>query len=177
MLIGGGGKVMDNTQCALNWSSNEWILEKYDLHKTMLFRIAFSYLGNKHDSEDILQEIFIKLFYSAPDFASDEDEKRWLVRVTINQCKDHLKSFWNRNRISLEDIEEFATTPEDHEDLLEILKLHPKYKIVIHLHYFEGYRISEIAKILRISESSVKMRLKRGRELLKLEMGVNYETR
>ncbi|MFT4143503.1 MAG: RNA polymerase sigma factor [Mobilitalea sp.] len=166
---------MENTLYALNWSSNDWILEKYNLYKAMLFRIAFSYLGNKHDSEDVLQEAFIKLHYSAPNFASYEDEKRWLIRVTINLCKDHLKSFWHRNKISLDDIEAFAVTTQDHEDLLEILKLHPKYKIVIHLYYMEGYRISEIAKILHISESAVKMRLKRGRELLKLEMEVNHE--
>ena len=166
---------MENTLYALNWSSNDWILEKYNLYKTMLFRIAFSYLGSKHDSEDILQEVFIKLHYSAPDFASYEDEKRWLIRVTINQCKDHLKSFWQRNKISLEEIEAIAAKTQDHEDLLEILRLHPKYKIVIHLHYIEGYHISEIAKILHISESAVKMRMKRGRELLKLEMEANHE--
>lgn len=166
---------MKNALYALTWSSDEWILDKYNTYKTMLYRITFSYLGNKHDSEDILQEVFIKLYYSAPEFASYEDEKRWLIRITINLCKDHLKSFWNRNRISLEDIEAYTTTTDDKEDLLEILKLKSKYKIVIHLYYMEGYRISEIAKILQISESAVKMRLKRGRELLKLEMEARYE--
>jgi RNA polymerase sigma-70 factor (ECF subfamily) len=168
---------MDNVQYAMQWNSKEWILDRYDLYKTMLYRLAFSYLGNKHDSEDILQEVFIKLFKSAPYFASDEDEKRWLMRVTVNQCKDHLKSFWYRNKISLEDIEDYVSMPEDREDLIEFLNLPSKYKIVIHLHYLEGYRIEEIAKILNLSVSCIKMRLKRGRELLKIELEGTYESR
>lgn len=150
--------------------SKEWILEKYYAYKTMLFRIAFSYLGNKHDCEDVLQEAFIKLCYNAPDFPGDEDEKRWIIRVTINLCKNHLKSYWNRNKINLEELEEFATLPEDKEILTEILHLPVKYNTVIQLYYFIGYNVAEISKLLNLSESAVKMRLKRGRELLKIEL-------
>lgn len=167
---------MDSVQRAEPWTSKVWILERYDLYKTMLYRIAFSYLGNKQDSEDVLQDVFIKLCYSAPDFPSEEDEKRWVIRVTINLCKDHLRSFWHRNKISLEDLDEYASVQEDKADLIEILSLPPKYKIVIHLYYFEGYHIAEIAKILKLSESAIKMRLKRGRELLKIELEEYYES-
>lgn len=161
---------MDQAQYFEQWSSKVWILDKYDQYKTILFRLAFSYLGNKHDCEDILQEVFIKLCYSAPVFPCNEDEKRWLIRVTINQCKDHLKSFWQRNRVSLEDIEDYATVMEDREDLLNIINLPPKYKVVLHLYYYEGYNIAEISNILKLSESAIKMRLKRGREFLKIEL-------
>jgi RNA polymerase sigma-70 factor (ECF subfamily) len=166
---------MDSVQCAEQSNSREWILERYDLYKTMLFRIAFSYLGNKQDSEDILQEAFIKLCYLAPDFPSDVDEKRWIIRVTINLCKNHLRSYWHRNRRSMEDLEEFIFIQEDRENLQEILNLPQKYRIVIHLFYFEGYKITEIAKILKLSASAIKMRLKRGRELLKIELEGSYE--
>lgn len=162
---------MDQAQYFEQWSSKVWILDKYDQYKTILFRLAFSYLGNKQDCEDILQEVFIKLCYSAPVFPSDTDEKRWLLRVTINQCKDHLKSFWQRNRVSLDDIEDYAIIMEDREDLLNIINLPPKYKVVIHLYYYEGYSIAEISNILKSSESAIKMRLKRGREHLKIELG------
>ena len=161
---------MENVQCTEQWISKEWILERYKLYKTMLFRIAFSYLGNKHDCEDILQEAFIKLCYHSPDFSSDEDEKRWMIRITINLCKNHLKSFWNRMKINLDELQEYASEPEDKEILSEILRLPEKYKTVIHLYYFEGFKIAEISNFLKLSESAVKMRLKRGRELLKLEL-------
>lgn len=167
---------MENVQRAEPWISKIWIIEKYDSYKTMIYRLAFSYLGNKQDSEDVLQDVFIKLCYSAPDFPSDEDEKRWIIRVTINLCKDHLRSFWRRNKVSLEDLDEYASIQEEKEDLLEIINLPPKYKVVIHLYYFEGYNVSEIAKILNLSISAVKMRLKRGRELLKVEMEGYYES-
>lgn len=161
---------MESIQYTDQWYSKELILEKYDLYKTMLFRIAFSYLGNKFDCEDILQEAFIKLIYHAPEFLSDEDEKRWVIRITINLCKNHLKSFWQRNKATLDDYVEYATTPEESVVLQQILELPDKYRIVVHLFYVEGYKIIEIASILKLSESAVKMRLKRGRELLKIEM-------
>lgn len=99
---------MDHTQCTEQWISKEWVLEKYGLYKTMLFRISFSYLGNRHDCEDILQEVFIKLCFQSPDFPSDEDEKRWMIRVTINLCKNQLRSFWNRNKTNLEELKDYA---------------------------------------------------------------------
>ncbi len=161
---------MENVQCTEQWITKEWILERYEMYKTMLFRIAFSYLGNKHDCEDILQEAFIKLCYHSPDFSNDEDEKRWMIRITINLCKNHLKSFWNRKKTDIDELREYASEQENQEVLLEILRLPEKYKTVIHLHYFEGYKIAEISNILTLSESAVKMRLKRGRELLKIEL-------
>lgn len=166
---------MENIQCTDQWFSKEWILERYDIYKTMLFRIAFSYLGNRHDCEDILQEAFIRLCYKAPEFPSEEDEKRWMIRVTINLCKSHIRSFWNRNRQSIEELEILAPDPEDKELLQEILRLPKNYKIVIYLHYIEGYKLAEIARILKVSESAVKMRLKRGRDQLRLEMEGFYE--
>lgn len=166
---------MENIQCTEQWISKEWILDRYESYKTMLYRIAFAYMGNKFDSEDILQDAFIKLCYNAPVFTSREDEKRWIIRITINLCKDRLKSFWHRNKVDLEQLKEYASEPKELELMQDILRLPGKYKTVIHLHYFEGYKIAEISKILKISESAVKMRLKRGRELLKIELEGAYE--
>lgn len=167
---------MENVQRSDHFISQDSLAERYYLYKSMLFRIAFSYTGNKCDSEDILQEAFIKLIYHAPVFSGAEDEKRWLIRVTINLCKNHLGSFWHKNRRNIEDIEQYAAMEEDREQLLEILNLPVKYKTVIHLYYYEGYSISEIAQILTLGVSAVKMRLKRGRELLKIELEGYYES-
>lgn len=166
---------MVGEQLAERFYSQDGISEKYYCYKSMLFRIAFSYTGNRHDSEDILQEAFIKLIYHSPEFSGNEDEKRWIIRVTINLCKNHLGSFWHRNRRSIEDVEQYAANEEDRTKILEIINLPSKYKTVIHLYYYEGYSIAEIARILKLSISAVKMRLKRGRELLKIELEEYYE--
>lgn len=161
---------MDYVQTTEQRITEEWITNKYSIYKTMLFRIAYSYLGNKHDCEDILQEAFIKLCYSSPEFQSEVDEKKWIIRITINLCKNHLKSFWNRKRINSDELDAYFYEPDEKEVLINILQLSTKYKTVILLYYIEGYKISEISSILNLSESAIKMRLKRGRELLKIEL-------
>ncbi|MFQ9514975.1 MAG: RNA polymerase sigma factor [Eubacterium sp.] len=143
---------------------------KYQKYKDLLFRIAFTYVKSREDSEDILQEVFYKLLYKAPDFESDEHEKRWLIRITINMCKNYLGLYWNRNKTKLTDIEAWGMTVEEIKILDEVLALPGKFKAAVYLHYFEGYKCGEIAEILKIKESAVKMRLKKGRELLKIEL-------
>lgn len=144
--------------------------ETYMKYKDLLFRIAFPYLKNKQDCEDVLQEVFIKLIYKAPKFTEDEQEKRWLIRVTVNLCKNHLKLFWNRNTKGLDGLEHVAMDEKEKYVMEEVLKLSDKYKAVVFLHFFEGYQYNEIAQILKIGESAVKMRMKRAKELLRLEM-------
>lgn len=143
---------------------------KYYTYKKLLFRIAYAYMENTADTEDILQRAFIKLLDYRKEFPSEEDEKRWLIRVTINLCKDEKRSFWNRNRCYIEELEQKSYSQEEREVLQELHNLPDKYKVCIHLHYIEGYSVAEISHILKISESAVKMRLKRGREKLRLEL-------
>mgnify|MGYP001420208334 CR=1 FL=1 len=125
---------------------------------------------NKDDCEDILQEAFIKLCYHAPDFETDENEKRWIIRITINLCKNHVKNYWNKKKASIEDLDDYFYQEDEKKIMLDVINLPAKYKACILLYYIAGYKISEIADILNISESAVKMRLKRGRDLLKIEM-------
>lgn len=143
---------------------------KYERYGDMLFKQCMVYLGNHIEAEEVMQEVFIKLIYKAPKFSTIEDEKRWVIRVTINLCKDRLKSFWRKKVISIEEIEFYAKSEEEINLTEFILKLPYKYKTVIHLYYYEGYKVKEIAEILKIRESAVKMRLKRGREILKMEV-------
>lgn len=164
---------MSNLHSEDKWISDNWIFEKYNTYKNMLFQIAFPYLGNKYDCEDVLQEAFIKLYYQAPDFETSEDEKRWIIRITINLCKNHLKSFWHRKRISIEGLDEYYYTTEEKTIMTDIIRLPEKYKTVIQLYYIVGYKVSEIAEIINLSESAVKMRLKRARELLKVELDIS----
>ena len=144
----------------------------YDAYGTMVYRLAMVYLGCRADAEDVTQEVFVKLFRKEPAFHDEEHQKRWLLRVTVNLCLDQLRNPWKTRIVELD---EACTVPDvDGYDLAyAVVNLPKKYKASIHLHYFEGYSVEEISQILRISVSAVKMRLKRGRELLKLELEEN----
>lgn len=149
--------------------SSEGFDAAYDAYGAAVYRLAMVYLGRHADAEDVTQEVFFKLLYKSPAFSDQEHEKRWLLRVTANQCRDQLRGFWRRRAVALE-----PDYPIDDPDTFgvadAVIRLPEKYKSVIHLHYYEGYSVAEIADILKLSESAVKMRLKRGRETLKLEM-------
>ncbi|GFZ33301.1 hypothetical protein CSC2_38270 [Clostridium zeae] len=144
--------------------------QKYKLYSDMLFKICMIYLGNKEDAEEAVQESFLKLIYKSPQFNNNEHEKAWLIRVTINVCKDILRSIWRKRVINIEDIERYYDSSKEIEIMEEIIRLPSKYKDVIYLYYFEDYSIKDISKILKVTESAVKMRLKRGRHALKIEL-------
>ncbi len=134
-------------------------------HKS-LFRLAYSYVRNRENAEDICQEAYLKLLDYRDEFSSDEDCKRWLMRVVINLSKNLLRSSrFTRTDELTEDIP--LATAEDGELLALVKTLPTKYGEVIHLFYYEGYSVKEIADILRISQTAVTSRLSRGREKLK----------
>ena len=151
----------------------QYVLEKYS---KMLIKLAFSYVKNMADAEDITQDVFVSLMKRGISFESKEHEKAWLIRVTINNCKNHLKSSWNRLKVPLE--EDISYMPkEDSDVLVMVLDLPSKYRTVIHLHYYENYSINEIAGILRKKPATIGTRLARGRNLLKSKLvgGFEYE--
>ena len=144
---------------------------KYNDYGKMLFKIAFLYVGNSADAEDILQDVFIKYLSGRYSFKDSDHEKAWFIRVTQNKALDFLKRKGRKN-ISLDDIEIFTYEKNDNSaDILrEILALPEKYKSSVILYYYNDYSVEEISKILKISKSAVKMRLKRSREILKTEL-------
>lgn len=146
----------------------------YAAHGVSVYRLAMVYLGRPADAEDVTQEVFLRLLDKSPAFADGEHEKRWLLRVTANLCRDQLKGFWRRRTAALD--ESCPVRAEEDRAVLDaILALPETYKGPIHLHYYEGYSVSEVAEILKLSQSAVKMRLKRGRALLKLELDTEWE--
>ena len=141
----------------------------YDAYSPAVYRLAMVYLGRYADAEDVTQEVFVRLLYRSPAFADESHKKRWLLQVAANLCRDQLRAAWRRGVAGLDDAIP-AAPPEEREALNAVLRLPEQYKLPIHLHYYEGYSVVEIAKILKLGQSAVKMRLKRGRELLKLEL-------
>ncbi len=138
------------------------VVEEYS---SSLLRAAYSLLKNREDSEDAVQETFLRYMEKAPVFTSREHEKAWLLRVAVNISKNHLSSAWFRKRTDLkEDIP--ALEQEEQEVLESVLKLSAKYRTVIHLYYYEGYSLSEISQILRSPLSTVTTRLSRARKKL-----------
>lgn len=153
----------------------------YDTYKDMVLRIAFTYVKNTEDAKDIMQDVFLKLYTANKTFDSEEHQKRWLIRIAVNKSKDYVKSFWNLKRQEMTEWQSGSLIQEEKQDIWEeVHNLPVKYRAVIYLHYYEGYRLEEIAEILGIRLSAVKMRAKRGREMLRLELesekGENYET-
>ncbi len=144
--------------------------QKYQLYSEMLYKIAFVYFGNSSDAEEMVQETFIKLCYHAPKFENSAHEKAWLIRVISNLCKNQLKTAWKKQVETREDMSEYLQDSRDSELLELVIALPTKLKAPIYLYYYEGYSVLEISNILKLSQSAVKMRLKRARQKLKLEL-------
>ena len=139
-------------------------------HSASMLRLAFSYVRGTQDAEDVVQEVFLSYLKAAPAFMSGEHEKAWLLRATINRCKNLFKSGWWSNRRPLPENLGYMMA-ERGELLCEVLALDEKYRLPIHLHYYEGYPIKEIAQILGEKPATIGTRLARGRELLKGRIG------
>ncbi|HBZ04011.1 MAG TPA: RNA polymerase subunit sigma-24 [Lachnospiraceae bacterium] len=146
------------------------IIRLYDLYSDSVYRLAYSYTGSIQDSEDVVQELFLKLIQKNI-FISQGKEKSYLLTMTANACKDILKSAKYKNAVPFEeaaaDTAIMNSYAEEDLELFNALKKLPEdYRATIHLHYYEGYKVREIAKMLKLSSSAVTMRLTRGRNML-----------
>lgn len=154
---------------------NEKISVALKKYSDMVRRICFIYLHSSADVDDIFQEVFLKLLQNETKFESDEHEKAWLIRVTINKCKDMLKSFWRKKVDATESIEminKAGFEDKAESELMEIvLSLPDKYKDVIYLFYYEEYTVPEIAKLLKKNENTIYSHLHRARALIKQKLG------
>ena len=143
--------------------------ELIEAYQKSLYAAAFNICRNTDDANDVVQDTFIQYYTTKKQFQDEEHLKAWLLRVAINRAKDISRSFWKKNRLSIEDYAD-AVPFESREEtgLFEaVMRLPEKYREVIHLYYYEDLSIKESARILRITEGSVKMRLSRGRSFLR----------
>lgn len=143
-----------------------------DRYSDMLFRIAFNMLGSIHDAEDATQETYLRYMKYEPEFENGEHEKRWLVRVLINICKNMRVNRSKRRAVSIDELANLLECrDEERLGVLEsIMSLPEKYRTVMDLHYVEGIRTDEIASMLSISPAAVRKRLEHGRRLLRIAL-------
>ena len=148
--------------------AEELFEQVYERYGPSLYRFCLVQMKHPADAEDILQEVFCKRLYQAPGFKSPEHERNWLFRVALNLCRDE----WRRRRRSelpLEAAAGAAIAPEELSLLDQVADLPEKQRTALHLYYYEGYSLREIARLLDVTVPTVKMRLKRGREALREE--------
>jgi RNA polymerase sigma-70 factor (ECF subfamily) len=150
-----------------NQSKLDWMEAFVTRHENKIYRIAIAIMGNKAEAEDIMQDVFLKVVENkAPQFTSVEHESAWLKKVTINQCRNRLRSHWWKKSEPLLDI--YPAKDDEQRDLLEtVIALPAKYRIVICLYYYEGYSTKEIADITKQKEATVRSQLARARHLLR----------
>ncbi len=155
-----------NEECELN----AFVQSAVERYSTAIAKTAFAYLKNVPDAEDVTQEVFLTLMQKRPEFESEEHRKAWLLRVTINQCKNRLKGrlFQSHQPIP----EDLADLPEEQSEVLNaVMSLNIKYRLPIHLYYYEGYSLKEIAEILETGAATIGTRMARARKLLKNMIG------
>ena len=136
----------------------------------LVFRLCMVNLKNRADAEDVFQTVFLKYTLHNQPFASAEHEKAWLIRVTVNACRDLLKSFFRKNTVPLEEAASAVST--EHAAVLEAVWSLPKdYRDAVYLHYYEGYTAPEIAAIVKKTPNTVYTHLTRAREMLRDMLG------
>lgn len=141
------------------------IARLFDAYAEDVYRLALSYLHNRQDAEDVCQTVFLRLIRYKKQLDAGK-EKTWLLTCTANACKDHLKSFWRKHVVALDDTMTFRD--EGERALWDAVdSLAPMYRAAVHLYYYEGYTQDEIAAILGISRTAVQTRMSRARAQLK----------
>lgn len=136
-------------------------------------RLCLIHLKNDADTEDIFQTVFLKYVLSSVSFESKEHEKAWFIRVTINACRDLLRSFFRSRTTPLHELmERPAELQPDHREVLDAVRsLPPKYRDVVYLHYYEEYTAPEIGRILGKNVNTVYTLLTRAKQMLREKLG------
>ena len=151
------------------------IAELYERHKDTVTRVCFAYMKNAADTEDALQDTFLKLIKTGTVFENEEHEKAWLIRTATNVCKDALRNWW-RKRENLEDYEHIQSDIgfETNDVFNVVVGLPDKYKTVVYLYYYEGYDSVEISKILRKPQSTIRYFLMEAKKILHEKLGGDF---
>ncbi len=153
--------------------SEQEINRALDQYSDTVRRLCMIHLKNKDDTEDIFQNVFLKYVLSSVVFENEEHEKAWFIRVTINACRDLLRSFFRSRTVSLDEVlDRPGPISPDHREVLEaVLSLPGKYRDVVYLHYYEEYTAPQISRILGKNVNTVYTLLARSRQMLREKLG------
>lgn len=137
---------------------------------SMVWRLALARMANVPDAEDVFQDVFLRYFRHEDDFSSDEHRRNWLIRCTLNRAKSALSTPWRRRILPLDTAAEVGVSSANGTVYAAVLGLPAKYRTAIHLHYYEGFSVAEIAVLLGCAEGTVKSQLSRARAMLREEL-------
>lgn len=153
--------------------SEQEVNRAIEQYADMVRRLCMVHLKNYADTEDIFQTVFLKYVLSSVDFKNEEHEKAWFIRVTVNACKDLLKSFFRTHKLSIDElVEQPASLSSENKEVLEaVLSLPSKYRDVVYLHYYENYTAPQIGQILGRNVNTIYTYLTRSKKLLKEKLG------
>ena len=145
--------------------------EVYEMYVDDIYRLCFSFLKNRMDAEDAVQETFLKYYYSGKHFDTQQHLKAWLIVTASNHCKDVLKQWWRKQR-STDNLDNLESAQEQQVDeMMElVMQLPEKYKTPVYLYYYEGYNSKEIASLLHKPDSTIRTYLQKAKKLLKAEI-------
>lgn len=144
------------------------VLHLFHRYRDDVYRLAVNFTHNYQEAEDVCQNVFLKLMEQGD--LTPGSEKAWLMQVTANECRSLLRSSWWKKTMPL-DVSIPAPDYQMDETVQVVMKLPPKYRVVIYLHYYEQYSAAEIGNLLKIPVSTVTTRLARGREMLRKKLG------
>lgn len=154
-----------------DWNDSNDAARFVQTYADLILRLSLSYGLNRQDAQDICQELFLKLLSTHQTFREAEHEKAWVIRATGNACKNLKRAaHWSR-RADLDEARALASPATPDSDFLELVQSLPeKYRLVISLHYYEGYSAEEIAQLLHQSPAAIRKRLERARKHIKTEL-------
>lgn len=151
--------------------TDEEIMDIYNRQVDTVYRVCFSFMKTRTDTEDMVQETFLRLMSSGTEFQSEKHEKAWLIVTASNLCKDALRRAW-RKHTSIDDLPEITQDGPEWNPVLEaILALPADQKTAVYMYYYEGYSSAEIAKAMRCRQGTIRSRLSRARQALKKDLG------
>lgn len=150
-------------------NKNKYLEEIINKYSDMVYRLALSRTRSKENSDDVFQEVFFRLSKKIPSFKNEEHKKAWLIKVTINCSKNIINKRANKDEVEIKDDIKFEIK-EHHDIYYAVQSLPLNYRTIIYLYYYEGYKIKEISKLLKMKENTVKTNLARARQRLKLDM-------
>ena len=158
--------------------TKEYIGQLVDKYGDTVLRVSYTYLNNMADAEDVVQDVFLQVIDKKNDFNDENHEKAWLIRTAINMCKNRKKRFWDRNRCSIDEIAEpecYDRYNLDTDVMKAVMSLPEKYRTVVYMFYYEGWKTAEIARITGQEQTTVRSLLHRARARLKELLKEDYD--